>query len=235
VSAVFYASGNRLLDALPASDVVNLERDLTIVPLKAHQSTHSIEAPISHVDFPIDAVISVVAVLMNGDTVEVGTVGRESFVESEVALGSSLSSRTSFCEVQGIVARMSIECFVRRMDTGIAFARIMRSNVRAALFSSQQFTVCNAMHSVRDRCARSIAMIADRVGKPQFSLTHEFLAIMLGVRRSSVTEAADQLHQMGAIEYSRGVIAVVDAVVLEGIACECYRASKEAFASSLMC
>jgi CRP-like cAMP-binding protein len=129
---------------------------------------------------------------------------------------------------------MSIECFVGRMDTSVTFARLMRSSVRATLFSSQQFTVCNAMHSVLERCARWIAMTADRVGKPQFSLTHEFLAIMLGVRRASVTEAADQLHQMGAIDYSRGVVTFVDAVVLEGIACECYKASKEAFVASLI-
>ena len=234
MSAVFYSSGNRLLDALPACDMVNLEHDLTIVPLKAHQSTHSIGRAITYVDFPIDALVSVVALLMNGDTVEVGTVGRESFVESEAALGSSLASRASFCQVKGLVRRMSIECFVGRMDTSVTFARLMRSSVRATLFSSQQFTVCNAMHSVLERCARWIAMTADRVGKPQFSLTHEFLAIMLGVRRASVTEAADQLHQMGAIDYSRGVVTFVDAVVLEGIACECYKASKEAFVASLI-
>jgi CRP-like cAMP-binding protein len=235
VSAIFHSLGNRLLDALPASDMVNLEGDLTIVPLRAHQSTHSIGRVITYVDFPIDAVISVVAMLVNGDTVEVGSVGSESFVESEAALGSPLSSRASFCQVQGLVGRMSIECFVRRMDTSVTFARLMRSSVRATLFSSQQFTVCNAMHSVLERCARWIAMTADRVGKPQFSLTHEFLAIMLGVRRASVTEAAEQLHQMGAIEYSRGVVTFVDAVVLGSIACECYKASKEAFATSLMC
>ena len=168
-------------------------------------------------------------------TVEVGTVGHEGFVESEAALGSSLSSRTSFCQVQGLVARMSIERFVMRMDGSLSFARFMRSNVRAALFSSQQFTVCNAMHSVLERCARWIAMTADRVGRPQFKLTHEFLAIMLGVRRASVTEAADQLHQMGAIEYSRGVVTFVDGVILERIVCECYKASKETFSASLLC
>ena len=215
--------------------MVDLERDLAIVTLKAHQSTHLIGRAIAHVDFPMDAVVAVVAFLVNGDIVEVGTVGREGFVESEAALGSSLSSRTSFCQVQGLVARMSLECFVKRMDTSVEFARLMRCNVRAALFSSQQLTVCSAVHSVLERCARWIAMTSDRVGRPQFNLTHEFLALMLGVRRATVTEAANQLQQIGAIEYSRGIVTFVDAVVLERIVCECYKTSKEAFAASLIC
>jgi hypothetical protein len=207
VSAIFHSLGNRLLDALPASDMVNLEGDLTIVPLRAHQSTHSIGRVITYVDFPIDAVISVVAMLVNGDTVEVGSVGSESFVESEAALGSPLSSRASFCQVQGLVGRMSIECFVRRMDTSVTFARLMRSSVRATLFSSQQFTVCNAMHSVLERRARWIAMTADWVGKPQFSLTHEFLAIMLGVRRTAYGVRASQRLRINSIRWEPSSIA----------------------------
>src|SRR6202022_4221404 len=101
-----YSSGNRLLDALPAGDFANLEQDITIVALSAHQSTNSIGRPLRHVDFPIDAVLSVVATLKNGDTVEVGTVGSEGFVESEAALASRVSSRTAFCQVRGRVGRM---------------------------------------------------------------------------------------------------------------------------------
>ncbi len=234
MTVVQYSSGNRLLDALPASDFANLERDLTIVALKAHQSTHSVGRVMSHVDFPIDAVLSVVATLKNGDTVEVGTVGSESFVESEAALESSVSSRTSFCQVQGSVGRMSIACFEQRMETSVMFARFMRHNVRAVLFSSQQFTVCNVKHAVIQRCARWLAMTADRVGRPEFTLTLDFLAIMLGVPSARVSEAADALQLMGAIEYRQGVVTIVDRGRLERVTCECYEASKVAFAESLL-
>lgn len=232
MSTVAYSSGNRLLDALPAGDLVNLGRDLTVVAVKAHQSTHSIGQPMTHVDFPIDAVLSVVATLNNGETVEVGTVGKESFVESEAALNSSLSSRTAFCQVQGHVARMSIERFMARMETSATFASFMHQNVRAVLFSAQQFAVCNAKHSVLQRCARWLAMTADRVGRPQFTLSDVFLAIMLGVPPAGVSEATNKLIHIDAIDYDRGAVTIVDSSILEGAACECYAASKAAFAAS---
>lgn len=226
-----YTSGNRLLDTLPADELADL--DLTIVTLRAHQSTHSKGKTMHHVDFPIDAVLSVVATLKNRDTVEVGTTGKESFVQSEAALESKLSARSSFCQVKGRVARTSIENFDRRMKTSDVIAGAVRRNLSAVLFSSQQFTACNVKHTVLERCARWLAMTADRVGGAQFNLAHEFLAIMLGVRREGELEASDKLVQMGAIKYNRGNITIVDSGLLLNASCECYGASKEAFDKAL--
>jgi CRP-like cAMP-binding protein len=226
-------TGNRLLDALPKADRVNLVRDLKMVELTAHQYTQSIGSAMQHVDFPIDAVLSVVATLKNGDSVEVGTIGSEGFVETDAALSSSLSRRTAFCQVRGRVLRMSIEHFDHRMSTSVAFARLMRRNVQASLFSAQQFTACNTKHSVLQRCARWLSMTMDRVGSPEFTLTHEFLSIMLGVRRAGVSEAADALQKTGAITYSRGRVTVLDTDLLNATACECYEACKRAFNAAL--
>jgi CRP-like cAMP-binding protein len=233
MTSVVFSSGNRLLDALPASDRVGLEADLEIVTLPAHEFTQSAGGVMHHVDFPIDAVLSVVATLRNGDTVEVGTVGSEGFVESDAVLDSPLSQRTSFCQVRGTVGRMTIERFTTRMATSVSFARSMRRNVRAALFSAQQFAACNVKHSIIQRCARWLSMTQDRVGGADFTLTHDFLSIMLGVRRSGVSEAADALQKMGAITYHRGAVTVLDHALLNATACECYQACKHAFASSL--
>jgi CRP-like cAMP-binding protein len=234
MNAVAYSGGNRLLDALPIGDLSTLEADLTIVNLKAHQSTQSLGGTIRHVDFPIDAVLSVVATLKSGVTIEVGTVGSESFVESDAALNSSLSSRTAFCQVQGRVGRMTIDRFEQRMNTSLGFARSMRQNLRATLFSAQQFTVCNLKHPPRQRCARFLAMTADRVGRPEFALSHEFLAIMLGLRPEGVAEAAHELERIGAIAYRGNVVTIVDRDALEGAACECYRACRDSFTASLV-
>ena len=234
MNALPYASGNRLLDALPALDLSKLEADLTIVNLRAHQSTQSLGGTIQHVDFPIDAVLSVVATLKSGVTIEVGTVGNESFVESDAALNSSLSSRTAFCQVEGRVGRMTIDRFEALMDTSAVFARSMRQNLRATLFSAQQFMVCNLKHAPLQRCARFLAMTADRVGRPEFALSHEFLAIMLGMKPAGVSEAAAALAQLGAIVYRGSVVTVVDRGVLERAACECYRACRESFTASLV-
>jgi CRP-like cAMP-binding protein len=233
VRAGRYAGGNQLLDALPPPERAQNEADLELVTLAAHQFTHSAGGLMNHVDFPIDAVLSVVATLHNGDTVEVGTVGSESFVESDAALDASLSLRTSFCQVRGTVGRMSMQRFESRMANGGSFARLMRRNVRATLFSAQQFAACNVKHAILRRCARWLSMTQDRVGSPSFTLTHDFLAIMLGVRRPSVSEAADALQKMGAITYRRGAVQVLDQALLNATACECYRACKLAFAASL--
>jgi CRP-like cAMP-binding protein len=228
-----YLSGNQLLDALPLSDRVNLEADLEIVTLAAHKFTHSAGSLVDYVDFPIDAVLSVVATLENGDTVEVGTVGSEGFVETDVALNSVHSQRTSFCQVRGTVGRMRIARFEARMASSSSFARLMRRNVRAALFSAQQFAACNVKHSILQRCARWLSMTQDRVASAEFMLTQEFLAIMLGVRRASVSEAAEALQTMGAISYHRGAVTVLNHGLLNRTACECYEACKAAFTAAL--
>ena len=228
-----YFSGNRLLDALPQADRADLEADLEIVTLAAHKFTHTVGGVMDYVDFPIDAVLSVVATLKNGDSVEVGSVGREGLVESDAALDSPLSQRTSFCQVRGTVGRMSIERFESRMASSRSFARLMRRNVRASLFSAQQFAACNAKHTIVQRCARWLSMTADRVGSAEFTLTHDFLAIMMGVRHAGVSEAADALQKKGAITYRRGVVTVLDGQLLNATACECYQACKLAFAASL--
>ena len=228
-----YSSGNRLLDALAAPDLIGLEHDVGIVTIAAHQYTHAVGGLMNYVDFPIDAVLSVVATLANGDTVEVGTVGCEGFVEADAALQLHVSPRTSFCQVGGRVGRMSLACFRGRMATSAPFARLMHHSVSAALFSAQQFAACNAKHAVMQRCARWLLMTGDRVGAARFPLTHDFLAIMLGVRRAGVSEAAELLHGLGAIEYRRGMVTILDAALLESVACECYGACRDAFAASL--
>ena len=228
-----FTCGNLLLDALPDADRADLASDLEIISLLAHTSTHSAGERMQHVDFPIDAVLSIVAHLENGDAIEVGTVGRESFVESGAALSSAYSQRMSVCQVRGTVGRMAIGRFESRMSHSVGFARLMRRNVRAALFTTQQFAVCNGKHSVLQRCARWLSMTQDRVGRSDFTLTHEFLAIMLGVRRAGVSEAADALQKIGAIAYQRGRISILDTALLNATACECYAICKHAFAASL--
>jgi CRP-like cAMP-binding protein len=228
-----YLSGNQLLDALSPDDRAGLEEDLEIIVLAAHKTTHFAGGLVDYVDFPIDAVVSIVASLENGDTVEVGTIGSEGFVETDVALHSPQAQRTSFCQVNGTVGRMRIARFQARMAASPTFAALMRRNVRAALFSAQQFAACNVKHSILQRCARWLLMTQDRVGSAEFMLTQEFLAIMLGVRRASVSEAAEALQALGAITYRRGAVVVLNTALLRANACECYEACKAAYAAAL--
>jgi CRP-like cAMP-binding protein len=220
-----------LLDALPAADRDGLADDLEIVTLSTHDVTHALGTQMEYVDFPIDAMLSVVATLENGDVVEVGAIGREGFVEVDAVLESYITRRATYCQVAGDVWRMPMARFVQRMENNGPFGRLMRESVTAALFRTQQFAACNAQHTVLQRCARWLLMTADRVGREQFSLTHDFLAIMLSVRRAGVSEAANVLHRRGAIDYQRGVVTIVNASRLAGEACECYEACKLASAA----
>ena len=127
-----YTGGNRVLDSLPAFDRIDLDKDIELLALRPPLIAHEVGAKLRYVAFPIDCVLSVVASLNNGDTVEVGTVGSESFVESDAALNARTSQRTSFCQVRGSVGRMSIARFAERMVTSATFARHMRRNVQAS-------------------------------------------------------------------------------------------------------
>ncbi len=222
-----YTFGNHLLDALSGGDRSALVDDVEIVTLPSRRWLAPFAGPRHHVDFPIDAVISIVATLRSGDAIEVGTVGREGFLETDAALESDTARRSSFCQVSGDVARMTLECFRGRMSDSSSFARLMRRSVTATLFSAQQLAACNAKHRVEAQCARWLLATRDRVGRDTFPLTHDSLAVLLGVRRASVSVAIQSLEASGAIVHQRGHVTITAEVSLRAAACECYDDCKE--------
>ncbi|MEA2690468.1 MAG: hypothetical protein QOD51_3075 [Candidatus Eremiobacteraeota bacterium] len=228
-----YQGGNRLLDALPSSEIEALAPGLAIVSVQSHELVEEPGHVYDHVDFPIDAVYSIIAVLTDGDACEVGTVGREGFIAAEASLGQRASRRTTVCQVPGRTARMPRETFSRALNQSMALLRLTQRNVSARLFASEQFTACNLMHPVAMRCARWLMMTRDRVGRDSFSLTQDFLATMLGVRRAGVTQAAKSLKDAGAIEYHRGHVTVTDRDKLVAASCECYAMTRAAFEEAL--
>jgi hypothetical protein len=224
-----YHAGNHLLDSLSSADRSDLANDLEIVALPSRRSIQPYGGPRHHVDFPMDAVISIVATMRNGDAVEVGTVGCEGFMETDAALESDIARRGSFCQISGTVARMTLSRFRERMVDSPPFARLMRRSVTAALFNAQQIAACNAKHRIEAQCARWLLMTRDRVGRDTFPVTHESLALLLGVRRASITVAAQSLQASGAIAHHRGLVTITDADTLAAASCECYDDCTEAF------
>jgi CRP-like cAMP-binding protein len=127
------------------------------------------------------------------------------------------------------VVRVEPGSFRAAMDgRGELFGFVQRS-VGARLFAAEQLVGCNITHTLRERCARWLLMTRDRVRRDEFPLTHDFLAMMLGVRRASVTEIAGELQDEGAIRYQRGLVTIVDEAKLMQRACECYAAITEEF------
>jgi CRP-like cAMP-binding protein len=215
--------GNRLLAALPDNERERLAAHLAPVELTIRQPLYEPGKPIEHVYFPIDAVLSVLAVMDDGQAVEVATVGNEGMVGIPIFLGVSVSPGLAFCQVPGQCWQMAAGTF-RELATGAgAFQQVLQRYTYAFFTQISQGSACNRLHGMDQRLARWLLLTHDRVGRDQFPLTQEFMAQMLGVRRATVTEAAGRLQQAGLVTYSRAIVTIADRKGLEAAACECYR------------
>jgi CRP-like cAMP-binding protein len=178
---------------------------------------------ISHAWFPHEAVASTLIELPEGDSVELGLVGADGFVGLDLLLGASTATSTVLCQAEGHCARIATDDFRREivLHDGALFRLLLRYS-RTFLGSVAQSGACNASHALEQRFARWLLMMQDRVQSDRFPLTHEFAALMLAVRRASVTQAANGLRLAGAIEYERGEMHVLDRDALLKLSCGCY-------------
>ena len=218
------ASQNGLLSALPAEDYKRILLSLEVVPLKLKEMLHKPGSLVEHVYFPGGGFCSIVTVLEDGSMVEVATVGREGMVG--LAALSDSRPGSSAVMVQGEAAtcyRMAASAFRREMDRQGAFYGLLNRYTQAHMGFIMQSTACNAMHSVEQRLARWLLLAHDRMAKDEFPLTQEFVAMMLGAARPTVTVVAGTLQKAGLITYRRGKVTIVDRKKLESASCECYR------------
>lgn len=175
--------------------------------------------------FPTTAVLSVVTVMSDGRCVEAATIGNESAVGIVGALsGMGVHART-FAQVEGVAYRLAATRLRPILFDDPKMMRHFLTHVQGDIAQSEQSVACNALHSVRQRLARWLLLTQDRVGSPEFAMTQEYLSIMMGVQRTTVTAAAQNLRALGSIRYCRGRIAVTDRPNLERLSCECYFAT----------
>ncbi len=198
------------------------------VPLKT--IIYEPRGPIREVYFPIDAVISMVTVMRDGTHIEAVTVGREGLTGAQGLLDGAVASQLTSCQVAGAAYRLPFPRFTELCETFPALRALAERYLSAQLDVMAQSIACNRLHFVNERCARWLLMTHDRVGRNDFSITHEVLATMLGVRRAGVSVAAAALQHAGSIRYTRARFSVIDRQGLEAAACECYAAINEAFA-----
>jgi CRP-like cAMP-binding protein len=213
---------NRLLAAMELDDFARLQPDLETFDLPRGRILYESGEAIRYAYFPHDAVISLVAVMSDGVSVEMGLFGRESVFGLISAYISGESLGRYIVQIPGAASRIAADSLKQAVDASTALRDLLRNYVEALLAQSFQSVACNAVHSVDTRCCRWILSTHDRVGRNTLPLTHEFLAEMLGVQRSSVSIVARTLQSAGLISQSRGVITVTDRAGLEDAACECY-------------
>jgi CRP-like cAMP-binding protein len=213
---------NRLLAALPNDELTSLEPHLERVKLTIKECILEADERIEYVHFPRSGVVSAVKEFHNGDVIEVATIGNEGVVGHSVALGVLVSGNRLFVQVPGEAMRIKSSAFLKVMERSSKLHGIMMRYSQALFQQVAQVAACNRAHTVDERCARWLLMTHDRVGNSSFTLTQEFLAMMLGVHRPTVSIAARMLQQAGIITYVRGHITILDRKALEEASCECY-------------
>jgi CRP-like cAMP-binding protein len=214
---------NRLLRALSPAVLPLLLPALERIALPMRERLIEPGVPIPYVYFPLHGVASLISTLRDGTQVEVATIGNEGLIGLPLALYANTVPFTVFVQVPGEALRIDAAVFDRLLLEETGTLRQFLYRYTQALFNQlAQHVVCNRLHRIAQRCARWLLMTHDRVGRDDFPLTHEFLALMLGVRRASVTEVAGRLQQAGLIRYRLGTIQVLDRAGLEAASCECY-------------
>jgi CRP-like cAMP-binding protein len=223
-------SRNRLLAALPADEYRRLLPHLKTVSLKFKQTLQKVDEDIRTIYFPGGGVCSVVSVMEDGRTVEVATVGNEGMIGITAFLGDERPSGAAMVQVPEVDAQiMSVATFKKEVERRGPFRDVIARYFQAFVALVMQSSACNSLHPVEQRCARWLLMTHDRVGRDEFALTQEFLSVMLGVRRPTVTLVAGALQKAGLIDYGHKRIIVLNRKGLEAASCECHRVVKAHF------
>lgn len=225
--------GNRLLDATPPEVLERLRPHLEPVPLAANQSIHESGEMAEYVFFPIRGLISSVATTTEGDSVEIGMIGREGMFSVAAVLGDDNPQQRAMVQLVGGALRMPARLLRQEARTNEAFQDLLLRYTQVTLSTASQTAACNRLHQLEHRCARWLLSAHDRADGDTFPMTHEFVAMMLGVRRPGVTIAAQGLQATGIITYTHGTMTILDRKGLEASSCECYRFIQNEFARLL--
>ena len=213
---------NKLLSALPRRQL-----DLLVPHLSTKEFAQGVVLletgeEFDHVYFPHSGMLSLLVVMNDGKAIETATVGREGAVGAMAGLGLYKSSVRVVVQLPMAVTMITASQFRKAVEKSDEVRDLCIHYNEVLLLQARVTAACNALHPVESRFCRWLLQSADRAESDTVQLTQEFLAEMLGVRRTSVTDVASNIQKLGAITYSRGVIQIVDRMALEGLSCECY-------------
>jgi CRP-like cAMP-binding protein len=220
---------NHLIELLPTRDRARLLALCEPVQLELSEVLCHAGSPTRHVYFPVDGFISLVAHVEEHPGLEVGMVGREGMVGSQLVLGVATSPLRALVQGPGASWRIGVAPFKRELVQSTALQRLLDRYVYVLMAQTVSSAGCLRFHLIGPRLARWLLMTQDRAHDDTFHVTHEFLAFMLGVRRVGVTEAAGDLQRRGLISYHRGDMTVLDRAGLEAAACSCYASDRQVY------
>jgi CRP-like cAMP-binding protein len=215
---------NEILAALPRSDIENIRPHLQRVTLISGQTLHEPGNAVSDLFFVEEGVVSLTASADGDDHVEVGLTGREGFVGASVILNvKPIAVHRAITQAAGHAHRITAAAMTTAMSQSLPLRDHCLRYVEMLMIQSSQVAACNARHNLPERLARWLLMVRDRIDTDNLPMTQEFLSVMLGVRRSGVSVAANTLRAGGLIQLDRGQVIILDREALAGAACECYR------------
>jgi CRP-like cAMP-binding protein len=220
---------NRLLAALPREEYERLRPHMEKVSFDLGEVVYESGEHLNHVYFPTTAIISLLYLMEDGSSAEMGLAGNEGVVGIALFMGGGTMPNRAVVQSAGGAVRLKAKALQAEFALGSKFQYLLLRYTQALITQISQTAVCNRLHSVEQQLARWLLLSHDRVEADELIMTQELIADMLGVRREGVTVAAGRLQDAGAISYVRGHIQILDRQKLEAIACECYRVVKDEF------
>jgi len=220
---------NGLLAALPAAAWARWRPMLEHVQMPLGQSIYESGRTLSHVVFPTTAIVSLLYVMENGASAEIGVVGREGVVGIALFMGGGSTPSRAVVQSAGEGWRLRASLMKQEFDQDPDVMHLMLRYTQALITQMSQTAVCNRHHTLDQQLCRWLLLSLDRLRGQELAMTQELIANMLGVRREGVTEAALKLQAAGLIRYARGRITVLDRPGLERRTCECYAVVKKEY------
>jgi len=224
---------NNILNSLPDEDFKRLQPELQKIDLPLGAYLFRADEPIEYLFFPNEAMASIVATTSEGHSVEVGVVGFEGMTGVDVLLGVKSSSNECMIQIANSGWRLSVGAGLEEFKRSGAFQAVTLRYIHSFMTQISQTAFCNRLHSTEQRLSRWLLMCRDRTKGDKLHLTQEFISIMLGAHRPSVTTSALMLQSSGFIKYRRGEITILDREGLEDFTCDCYQIVKQSYDSML--
>jgi CRP-like cAMP-binding protein len=215
-------SVNQLLNALEPAAFERVAKKLTRVKLRPKEVVYKPNEPIDHIMFPENAVVCLMTIMSNGDTIEAATVGREGASWISASVGAQSMPCETIVVIEGTALRLPIADLDRELKDNDHFRKVLTEYSHALLIASMRTSACHGLHGLQERCARWILMTLDRVDSDRFAVTKEFLAQLLGTNRPTVSVLVSTLEKAGILNVEGRVVTLADRDRLKDAACECY-------------
>ncbi len=220
---------NHLMAALPADALSRLEPAFNLVSLKLGDVLYESGEQMDHVFFPTTAIVSLLYIMENGSTAEIGLVGNEGLVGIAIFMGGGTVPNRAVVQSAGKALKLKAEDLQTEFSRSGMFQILLLRFTQGFMTQISQTAVCNRLHSIENHLSRWLLLNHDRLQSDKLVMTQELIANMLGVRREGVTIAARNLQGKKFISYVRGTITILDRKGLEANACECYRVVKNEY------